>query len=136
MKPTVSPRLVVPDVHLAVAFYEKYLGAERGPTYTEPSGHVVHSEIRVGDDDISLTQERAEWGLLGPESVGGSPMLLTLTVADSSAVGAAMVDGGATVIVPIEDRPYGKREGRVRDPFGHLWVVSQDLPAGPGDESA
>ncbi len=51
----------------------------------------------------------------------------TLTVEDSSAVGAAMVADGGTVIIPIEDRPYGNREGRVRDPFGHLWVVSQDL---------
>ena len=24
----------------------------------------------------------------------------------------------------IKDRPYGKREGRIRDPFGHLWVLS------------
>lgn len=39
-----------------------------------------------------------------------------------------MVKGGGTVIVSIEDRPWGKREGRIRDPFGHLWVISQDLP--------
>lgn len=38
-----------------------------------------------------------------------------------------MVADGGTVIIPIEDRLYGKREGRVRDPLGHLWVVSQDL---------
>ncbi len=39
-----------------------------------------------------------------------------------------MVEGGGTAIVSIEDRPWGKREGRIRDPFGHLWVISQDLP--------
>jgi len=33
----------------------------------------------------------------------------------------------AEVVVPIEDRPYGKREGRLRDPFGHLWILSQQI---------
>jgi hypothetical protein len=34
-------------------------------------------------------------------------------------------------VVPVADRPYGKREGRIEDPFGHLWIVSQILdPAG------
>jgi uncharacterized glyoxalase superfamily protein PhnB len=35
-----------------------------------------------------------------------------------------LVEAGATEIVPVEDRPYGKCEGRVRDPFGHLWIIS------------
>jgi uncharacterized glyoxalase superfamily protein PhnB len=35
-----------------------------------------------------------------------------------------MVEHGAVVIVPIEDRPYGRCEGRLRDPFGHLWILS------------
>lgn len=127
MNTTIRPRLVVTDVDHAAAFYERSLGALRGPRYAEASGHVVHAELRIGESDLSLTQAREEWGLLAPEALGGSPLLLTLVVADSSAVGQAMVTGGGTVVVPIEDRPYGKREGRVRDPFGHLWVISQDL---------
>lgn len=127
MNATIRPRLIVTNVDDAVTYYEKCLGAERGPRYAEDSGHVVHAEIRIGDSSISLTQSRDEWSLHAPENLGGSPLLLTLTVEDSSAVGAAMVADGGTLIIPIEDRPYGKREGRVRDPFGHLWVVSQDL---------
>ncbi len=129
MNPTICPRLVVANVDDAVTYYEKCLGAQHGPRFAEPSGHVVHAELRIGDSDISLTQSREEWGLRAPEALGGSQMLLTLTVDDSSAVSVAMVAGGGTAIIPIEDRPYGKREGRVRDPFGHLWVVSQDLAA-------
>ena len=34
------------------------------------------------------------------------------------------MEHGAVVIVPIEDRPYGRCEGRVQDPFGHLWILS------------
>lgn len=129
MNATIRPRLVVADVDEAVVYYQKCLNAQPGPRFAEPSGHVVHAELRIGDSDISLTQARDEWGLLAPEALGGSPLLLTLTVDDSSAVGNAMVASGGTVSIPIEERPYGKREGRVRDPFGHLWVVSQDSTA-------
>lgn len=46
-------------------------------------------------------------------------------VPDADAVGQAMEAGGAEVIIPIEARYYGPREGRLRDPFGHLWILSQ-----------
>jgi PhnB protein len=35
-----------------------------------------------------------------------------------------MVQHGAEVDIPIENRPYGKREGRVKDPYGHMWIIS------------
>lgn len=125
--PNIRPRLVVENVDTAVAYYERHLGAVPGPRQAEPSGLVVHAEVRIGDSTISLTQAYDDYRLFSPESAPSSPVLLTLTVADASAVGAAMVDAGATVLVTIEDRPWGKREGRIRDPFGHLWVISQDL---------
>lgn len=56
-------------------------------------------------------------------------MLLGLEVADVDAVGARMVAAGATVIYPIQDQFYGQRSGRMRDPFGHLWILSQPIKA-------
>lgn len=38
-----------------------------------------------------------------------------------------MVNSGGEVIIEIDDRPYGKREGRVRDPFGHAWILSKTI---------
>ncbi len=38
-----------------------------------------------------------------------------------------MVRLGGALVIPVENRPYGKRQGRVRDPFGHLWVISGAL---------
>jgi len=131
MTDTVRPRLVVPDVDEAIAYYVEHLGAERGLRHAEPSGHVVHAELRIGRSELSLTQASDDWWVSAPAGLGGSPVLLTLTVSDASAVGAAMADGGATVLIPIEDRWYGRREGRLRDPFGHLWIVGQDLPVPP-----
>ncbi len=125
--PNIRPRLVVEDVDVAVAYYQRYLGAVPGPRHAEPSGYVGYAEVRIGNSTITLHQAYDDYRLYSPESASSSPVLLTLTVDDASAVGAAMVEGGGTVIVSIEDRPWGRREGRIRDPFGHLWVISQDL---------
>jgi uncharacterized glyoxalase superfamily protein PhnB len=66
--------------------------------------------------------------------IGGSPVLIHLTLADPDAACARMVELGGEVIIPIKDRPYGKREGRVRDPFGHLWVLSRPTETLTNDE--
>jgi PhnB protein len=35
------------------------------------------------------------------------------------------IDAGAEVIYPLADQFYGERGGRLRDPFGHQWMMSQ-----------
>ena len=32
---------------------------------------------------------------------------------------------GAKVLIPVDDQFYGYRAGRIEDPFGHVWIVSQ-----------
>ena len=123
-KPHLLPRLVVRVAPKAFEFYVASLGAEEVDRYTEPSGKVVHCELRIGDDVFSLTEEDVDHSP-SPLAIGGSGLLLRLMVPDADAVGQAMEAGGAEVIIPIEARYYGPREGRLRDPFGHLWILSQ-----------
>ena len=125
----VEPRLVIERVDDAIAFYRAVFEAVPVDRYVDARGVVVHASIRIGRSIVSMAEEVTAWKLLGPVSVGGSPVLLHLTLPDPDGAAARMVDRGAVVIVPIADRPYGKREGRVRDPFGHLWVLSRPLEA-------
>ena len=37
------------------------------------------------------------------------------------------LDAGATVVFPIADQPYGLRQGRVQDPYGHHWLIGKPL---------
>jgi len=34
---------------------------------------------------------------------------------------------GARLIFPIADQPYGYRQGRIEDPFGHQWLIGRPL---------
>jgi PhnB protein len=52
--------------------------------------------------------------------------VLQLRVADVDMLFERMTTMGATVIFPLQEF-CGERMGRVRDPFGHLWILSQRL---------
>jgi PhnB protein len=126
-----APHLIVKDAARAIAFYVEALGARELSRATDHKlgGLIVHAELALGAARFSLSEEARDWKNDAPTSLGGSPVVLTLTVADARAVGARMERAGATVVFPIADQFYGKRQGRLRDPFGHLWIVSQELEA-------
>jgi PhnB protein len=43
------------------------------------------------------------------------------------AVWEQALSAGAEVIFPLDDQFYGDRAGRIRDPFGHQWILSQRI---------
>lgn len=123
-----SPRLIVPDPDRASAFYRAALGAEQvfsAPRNDDGRPSVV--DHRLGGASFRVSPAVSSWGWLSPDDLGGSAVLLEIEVDDPDAVAESMIAHGAEVVVPIENRPYGKRSGRIRDPFGHLWIITGEL---------
>jgi PhnB protein len=75
-------------------------------------------------------------GILGPTAIGGSPVLLSVYVEDVEGVFTRAVEGGATVVRPLETHFYGDRAGIFEDPFGHRWNVATHVEDVPLDEMA
>ncbi|MEM9134426.1 MAG: VOC family protein [Actinomycetota bacterium] len=122
----IIPRLVVADGNAAADYYLACFGGVERERAFLPDGRMVQAEIVIGGQELFVTQADGETAL-GPDDLGGSPVLLTVRVADADATWAALLEGGASVVYPLADQFYGRREGRLRDPFGHLWIVSQPL---------
>ncbi|MFD5338486.1 VOC family protein [Streptomyces hawaiiensis] len=118
-------RLVVCDAARAVDFYRDALGAEETERYTGPDGTIVHAMLRLGGAAIAVKD--ADPADPAPTSLGGSPVIMALDVPDADAVAEAMLRRGATVVYPVADQHYGQRGGRLADPFGHLWMISQTI---------
>ncbi|MBS4100415.1 VOC family protein [Tsukamurella paurometabola] len=125
MTPHISPKLIVSDPDAAADFYVRSLGASV-TIRAEDDGIVNHVELAVGASTFALGQAVTDWGWNDPPAVGGSPVLITVEVADPDALADRMATLGAEVVIPVDDRGYGKRQGRLRDPFGHLWIISGD----------
>ena len=130
-RPILEPRLIIKGVAEAIAFYKRAFDAREVSRFADPNrdGFIIHAELNVFGATISLAEEKADWGNLSPSAIEASPVLLRVSVDDADAVAAKMIAAGAEVIIPVNDQFYGMREGRLRDPFGHLWIVSQLLEA-------
>jgi PhnB protein len=121
------PFLAVRDVPAAIDFYTAAFGAtEIGERVVAPNGAMV-AEIEIDGNRVGLASEAPDLGTPSPESAGATTVRLCLVVDDPDAVAARAVDAGARFMFPIEDQPYGWRQGRVIDPFGHHWLVGRPL---------
>ncbi|MDS1270684.1 VOC family protein [Lipingzhangella sp. LS1_29] len=127
MTSELHPKLFVSDADAAIDFYTTTLDATLDLRVADDHRVVHHAEIILGSAILALAQSVPEWGWNTPGSVGGTPVLITANVSDPDATAERMVHRGAELVIPVENRPYGKRQGRVRDPFGHLWVISGPL---------
>jgi PhnB protein len=121
---TATPRMFVRGAAEAIEFYKQAFGATELERSTDPGGKIVDAGIKIGDSIISLAEESPEWGNHSPQSLGGATTIITLNVEDADVVWGRAVSAGAKVIFPIEDQFYGYRQGRLEDPFGHLWIIS------------
>jgi PhnB protein len=130
---TLTPHLVVQGANQAIEFYKKAFGAEEISRLPAPDGKsVMHAELKIGDSRLCLTDEFPEMNCRGPQSIGGTPVTIHLSVEDADAVFNRAVAAGAEVRMPLDDMFWGDRYGKVVDPFGHDWSLGtrkEDLTA-------
>ena len=131
---TVTPFMTVKDCARAIEFYKQALGAEERGIAKDPSGKVMHAEIKIGDSVIMMGDEFPEFGAVSPETVGGSSMGLHIYVADVDGAFARAVKAGAKVEMPVMDQFWGDRYGRLKDPFGHKWSIATHVKDMSSDE--
>jgi PhnB protein len=113
-----------------IDFYQRAFGATELMRLSSPDGHVV-AELAIDGARFFLADESPEYGNLRPESLGGCSVRIELLVADPDAVAPRAVAAGAREVCPVADKPFGYRQGRVVDPFGHHWLIGRPLTASP-----
>lgn len=128
MSTRVVSYLSVRNAEDAIAFYKTAFGAEHiGPTLRDPSGNIIHTEIQIGESVVMMADENPDFGNISPETLGDTPVRFSLEVDDADAVADRAVEAGAEIVIPVDDQFYGYRSGRLKDPFGHIWILSQKL---------
>jgi PhnB protein len=123
---TLYPFLAVRDADRAIAFYEEALGARVVQRLEAPDGPVV-AVLEIDGQTFGIATEAPELGTPSPETAGGTTVRISLEVDDPNAAAGRAVAAGATEMFPVADQPYGMRQGRVVDPFGHHWLIGRRL---------
>ena len=122
---TIKPVLTCRDAPSAVEFYKRALGAVELNRHVNPNGIVA--EMAIDGAEFIVVDEVPEAFNISPQTLGGTSVRISLTVEDPDAVGARAIAEGATEVFPIADQPYGLRQGRIADPFGHHWLIGRPL---------
>jgi PhnB protein len=124
---SIYPFLAVKNVDAAVAFYTKAFGAtEEMDRVRAPDGPQV-AVLSILGCRVGVATESLDLGTPSPESVGSTTVRIALDVDEPDELAAQAVAAGAREMFKVADQPYGMRQGRIVDPFGHHWLIGGPL---------
>ena len=114
---TVTPYVVVPDVHAEIDFIKDVFGAE-GQVHGLGSQGGFHAEYKIGDSML----------MIGGGGKGSSGAALRIGsayvyVENVDATYERAVQAGAVSLYAPMDQPYGDRDAAVQDAGGNHWYM-------------
>ena len=111
----------------AIKFYERAFGAREKFRLSEPSGRIGHAQLDINGMTLMLADEFPEFGILGPQTIGGTSVTIHLHVDNADEVIQCAAEAGATIAMPPNDQFYGERSGAIIDPYGHRWNIGHNI---------
>jgi uncharacterized glyoxalase superfamily protein PhnB len=115
--PAVIPYLMVKQAAQFIGFMQAVFGAKLVEQIRHPDGKIGHSELRIGDSMIMLSEATAERP--------ATPVMLHFYVEDVDAIFNSAIAAGATVISAPSDQYYGDRSGGCLEPSGNtVWIAT------------
>jgi PhnB protein len=116
---TVAPWIVTRDTAREIEFLTAaFDGEELGRVHNE-DGSIGHAEVRIGDFVVLLFDAKDDW----PDT----PALLRLYTKDVDEVFEKALRAGATSVTELFNSPWGDRGGRVCDPLGNIWWLTERI---------
>lgn len=122
-----APQLYISHGVTDISFYAKAFDAIELRRWMNDDGsyHVAELSIDGAIFHIHETSERVR--LMSPEECNGSTTMIGLFVDDVDAVMNKAKAAGAIEVTPAQDYDYGYRQGEIRDPFGHVWMIEKKI---------
>jgi PhnB protein len=123
---SLTPALTVRNASRAIQFYKEAFEAEEHSRQTTPTGQIV-AEMAIDGQSFLVVDENPKAYNMSPQALGGTTVRISLVLDDPDAATARALAAGATEVFPLADQPYGMRQGRVQDPYGHHWLIGKRL---------
>jgi len=127
-KVSLAPMLTVMNGAAAVEYYTKAFGATVLDRIDTPDGQFIIAILSIDGAEFFVSEEAKDNNNVSPETIAGKTTVrLELEIEDPDTFAKNAIALGAKEIFPVKDRDYGRRDGRIVDPFGHQWVVGRGL---------
>jgi PhnB protein len=130
---SLTPAITCKNAANAIDFYKEAFGATEINRMPGPGGMIMHSELRIGDSVIFVSDEFP--GMSAAPTPGATPSsYLFLYAPDVDTIFNRAVAAGAQVAMPVVDMFWGDRYGKLTDPFGHSWGIATHVEDVSPDE--
>lgn len=125
--------LTVRNADAAVDYYKRAFDAVEVARFASPTGHLV-AELALNGHSFYVVDENPAAVNLSPDQLGGTTVRINVIVDDADTAVERAIREGGLVVFPVADQPYGLRQGRIADPFGHHWLLGTPLEARHDEE--
>jgi PhnB protein len=123
---SITPQITCRDAAKAIEFYKNVFGAVELSRMPDPSGRIMHAELRIGDSRLMLNDEIPGMAVAPAPAPIHSHSLFIYTEDVDSVYKRAVKAGGRADMQP-SDMFWGDRYGTFTDPFGHQWGVATHI---------
>ena len=126
-KPFFAPQLYIRNGVKDISFYTKGLGAIELRMFMNDDGTIHVAELSIEGAIFHLHEETQNSKSYSPETLNGATTMIGLFVSDVDLVMQKAIAAGAVETSPAQDYEYGYRQGEIKDPFGHYWLIEKKI---------
>ena len=126
LKPFFAPQLLINNGVKDISFYANAFGATEHFCLRNDDQSVHVAELSI-DGTIFHLHEVTKPHFFSPEKHKGTTAIIGLFVSNVSAVMNKAIQAGAVEISAAKDYEYGYRQGEIKDPFGHHWLIEKKI---------
>ena len=131
-KTAFAPLLTISKGVTDIDFYKNAFGAVENWRLNNDDGSLHVAELLIDGAMFHLHEMMAQsLAKVSPDTFNAGTVVIGLFTADVYSVFDRAVAAGATILSPVTDYEYGYRQGELKDPFGHQWVIQCQIPASP-----
>jgi len=127
IKPGFAPQLFIPHGVKNIDFYQKAFGAIELRRFSNDDGTVHVAECSLNGNLFHLHEDTERINAFSPAKHNSTSVIIGLFVDDVRAVMKTAIAAGAELISEVQDYDYGYRQGEIKDPYGHLWLIQQKI---------
>ncbi len=124
---TFVPVLAITSGVTDLEFYKQAFKAKELWRLNNADGSVHVAAFSINGATFRFHEESKSGRISSPDKAGATTVTIGLTVDDVHAFVADAVSAGATLVSPVTDFDYGYRQGEIKDPFGHHWLIEKLL---------